>query len=125
MAATPEPTTAASSVSPVWAAMAWPAAMVSHETRFSLPSRCSTTTRIVFAIKSVPGSQLKNSGGYREPGTENFVSDYPQLVLQLIHQFLCYLCRRAFQKFGVLRFLGQVQFFDLLQIRAQRRLNLS
>src|SRR6185437_5023974 len=46
------PTTAASSGQPVCAAMACPAVSVSHETRFSLPSRCSTTTRMVSAIKS-------------------------------------------------------------------------
>ena len=49
-AATPLPTTAASSAHPVWAAMACAPVRVSHETRFSLPSRCSTTTRIVSAI---------------------------------------------------------------------------
>ena len=43
----PRPTTAASSVQPVSAARAWPAVRVSQETRFSLPSRCSTMTRIV------------------------------------------------------------------------------
>src|SRR5947209_20225814 len=46
----PLPKTAASTVQPVSAAMACAAATVSQETRFSLPSRCSTTTRIVFAI---------------------------------------------------------------------------
>src|SRR5579862_6935629 len=40
------PTTAASRVQPMAAAMACPAVMVSQETRLSLPSRCSTTTRI-------------------------------------------------------------------------------
>src|SRR3989441_1593769 len=42
---TPLPTIAASSSQPVSAASACPAVSVSHETRFSLPSRCSTTTR--------------------------------------------------------------------------------
>src|SRR2546426_10628229 len=44
------PTTAASRGHPVAVAMAWPAVMVSQETRLSLPARCSTTTRIVSDI---------------------------------------------------------------------------
>src|SRR5579862_110967 len=48
------PNTAASTVQPVSAAMAWAAVTVSHETRLSLPSRCSTTTRIEFAILFFP-----------------------------------------------------------------------
>src|SRR5512146_3346536 len=47
----PLPRTAASRAQPVCAAMACPAVSVSQETRFSLPSRCSTTTRIVSAIR--------------------------------------------------------------------------
>src|ERR1700730_9155959 len=50
--ATLAPTTAASRVQPVAAAMAWAAVMVSRETRFSLPSRCSMTTRIVSGIRN-------------------------------------------------------------------------
>src|ERR1019366_10668703 len=44
--------------------MACPAAIVSQETRFSLPSRCSTTTSMLSVIRvpssrfSVPGSQF-------------------------------------------------------------------
>src|SRR6202166_4776856 len=50
MALTPSPTTAASSVHPVSVAIACPAASVSQETRLSLPSRCSATTRMVSGI---------------------------------------------------------------------------
>src|ERR1039458_9838896 len=50
MSPTPLPATAASSVQPVSAAIACAPVMVSQETRFSLPSRCSTTTRMVSAI---------------------------------------------------------------------------
>src|SRR6266852_3367736 len=53
MPAIPLPNTAPSTVQPVSAAMAWAAAMVSRETRFSLPSRCSATTRIVSAISLI------------------------------------------------------------------------
>src|SRR6202166_4289562 len=47
------PTTTASRVHPVAAAMAWLAVMVSQETRLSLPSRFSTTTRIESGILSL------------------------------------------------------------------------
>src|SRR5215813_666013 len=57
MAPTPAPKTAPSMVQPVSAAMACAAAIVSHETRFNLPSRCSATTRIVSAmIFAIEGS---------------------------------------------------------------------
>src|SRR5438067_6929118 len=49
-AATPPPSTAASNCHPLAAAMACPAAMVSHETRFSLPCCCSATTSMVSGI---------------------------------------------------------------------------
>src|SRR5207302_6355227 len=49
-AATPAPSTAACSCHPLAEAMAWPAAMVSHETRFSLPCCCSATTSMVSGI---------------------------------------------------------------------------
>ena len=52
MVTTLAPTTTASRGHPVTTAMAWPAVMVSQETRLSLPSRCSTTTRIVSDIMS-------------------------------------------------------------------------
>src|SRR5207302_10747803 len=48
--ATPAPSTAASSCHPLAEAMAWAAAMVSHETRFSLPCCCSATTSMVSGI---------------------------------------------------------------------------
>src|SRR5579864_6657517 len=46
----PLPKTAASIVPPVSAAIACAAVTVSHETRFSFPSRCSAITRIVSAM---------------------------------------------------------------------------
>src|SRR5438105_2715380 len=49
-AATPAPITAACSCHPLAEAMAWPAAMVSHEIRFSLPCCCSATTSMVSGI---------------------------------------------------------------------------
>src|SRR5436305_67184 len=49
-AATPAPSTAACSCHPLAEAMAWPAAIVSHETRFSLPCCCSATTSMVSGI---------------------------------------------------------------------------
>ena len=46
------PSTAASSVQPVSAARAWPAARISQVTRLSFPSRCSAMTRMVSGINS-------------------------------------------------------------------------
>src|SRR5438132_7103019 len=46
----PAPSNPASNCHPLAAAMAWPAAMVSHEARFSLPCCCSATTSMVSGI---------------------------------------------------------------------------
>src|SRR5437879_1419937 len=136
MDAAPLPTTAASSVHPVAAAIACPAVMVSHETRFNLPSRCSTTTRIVSAIKSALGFQPLNMWGQppsavrraklgsraRVPAPH---SQNSQLIPQLIHQLLRNLAWRSFNMLCLLRFLRDIQLLNLLQILSQSRLHLG
>src|SRR5258707_15568825 len=94
------PKTAASTVASMAAAIDCAPVMVSHETRFSLPSRCSTTTRIVFAIDifapSLPNEKSRRSQGGRA------ISDYADFVPQLVHQLFRHFRRRAFQHLGLL-----------------------
>src|SRR5882762_3918981 len=130
------PTTAASRGQPVAAAMACPAVMVSQETRLSLPSRCSTTTRMVSGIRAVLSSRLSvlssqrnfaslcSAGRARRPSLpEHFPSlrehlEYSQLVAQFVHQLLRNFPWGAFDVLGLLCFLWNVEPFDLLQIVA-------
>src|SRR5258707_13669644 len=99
------PTTAASTAQPVSLAMACAAAMVSQETRLSLPCCCSTMTRIVSGI------------GTPEP------LQHVQFVAQLVDQLFGDVRRRAFERLRLLGFLWHVQAFDLLKIRGQRALH--
>ena len=133
--ATPPPTTAASSVHPVAAAIACPAVMVSHETRFSFPSRCSTTTRIVSAIKSALSSQLSSSQSQTMSGQPPSAAGRPQRMRPQLHystrnsfrslstSFFAISRRRPFNVLRLLRLLRHVQLLDLLQILADRRLH--
>src|SRR5271170_8415344 len=108
---------AASRVQPVAAAMAWPAVIVSQETRLSLPSRCSTTTKMVSGIKAVLGSQF--SARPRLPaGPFDFAQgrlpalQHAQFVAQFVHQFFRDLGWCAFAVVGLFRFLRHVEAFD-------------
>src|SRR5271165_4271608 len=135
IAEAPEPTTAASSVHPVCAAIACPAAIVSHETRFNFPSRCSTMTRIVSVIESVlcmrrRGKPRLYENVWQRRGLPRLAlpscsSNYAQFILQLLHQLLRHFRWRPFQKFCIFRFLRHIQLLDLLQIPAHRRLHLG
>src|SRR5580765_639281 len=73
------PRTAASRVDPVSTARACAAVSVSSETRFSLPSRCSTTTRIVSAMNSF-GKQRKSE----HEGHEGQIQGHGELLCDLI-----------------------------------------
>src|SRR5579862_8047107 len=135
MDAAEPPTTAASSDQPVAAAIACPAVMVSHETRFSFPSRCSTTTRIVSAIIkfSVLGSQqdrpARSMWGQPpspvRPSKARQSLQHSQLIPQLIHQLLRNLRWRPVNMFRLLRLLRNVQLLNFLQILPQRSLHLG
>src|SRR5208282_2287482 len=111
---------AASRVQPVAAAMAWPAVIVSQETRLSLPSRCSTTTKMVSGIKAASSSWLLA----KEKAGETPALQHAQFVTQFVHQLFRDLGWRAFYVFGLLRFLRYVQAFDFLQVLADCRLHL-
>src|SRR5579864_7577884 len=120
------PTTAASRDQPVAAAMAWPAVMVSQETRLSLPSRCSTMTRIVSDIMSL-GSQFSACRDSRPRLSSRAKArrqlQHPQFVTQLVDQFLCNLGWRALDVLGLFCLLRNVEALDFLQIRPDRRLH--
>src|SRR5690349_20458888 len=70
MEATPLPTTAASSVHPVSAASNCPATSVSHDVRFSLPSRCSATTRILSDIFVPRNQSVGQASPFAVPNTQ-------------------------------------------------------
>src|SRR5579864_7354043 len=107
--------------------------MVSQETRLSLPSRCSTTTRIVSAMKTthslvIPSGQspprnLLSACGTataerrsacpgQRPGSTQALQN-PQFVAHLVYQLLRHFRWRTFDDFRLLRFLRNVQPLDL------------
>src|SRR5580658_6583626 len=109
--------------------------MVSQETRFSLPSRCSTTTRMVSDIKSassclllartLPGFARRTAeGGRPHIKFHSKLSQHSYFVAQFVYQLFCDLGWRAFYVLGLFRFLRHVEAFDLLQVPADRGLHL-
>src|SRR6516162_1749595 len=85
------------------------AAMVSHDARFSLPSRCSAITRIIRSL-GTRSSEL----GARDS------LQYPRLVAQLAHELPGGLGRRTAEDLRFLAFLRRVQRNDLLPGRGRR-----
>src|SRR5580692_13072557 len=106
--------------------MAWPAVIVSQETRLSLPSRCSTTTKMVSGIKAVLGSQLDASLHSDERPRRRLHArlQHAQFVAQFVYQLLRDFRGRTFYVFGLFCLLRHVEAFNFLQVLSDRRLHL-
>src|SRR5271166_2187431 len=82
----------------------------------------STPTRHSVYPK-LQGAQMQPSVTQRH-SRFHCVLDHAHLVAQLVHQLLRNLSRRPFQHLGLFRLLRDVQLLNLLQVFAERRLDL-
>src|SRR5438105_14795342 len=122
MASMPPSTTAASRLQPVCDEMDCAAVTVSIETRFNLPSRCSTTTRIVSAMNSFGkrGAALRAGSGH-----EGDRKDHGERKLN--HRDLCFCLRDLVVRFcssarlcGVISLVKPVLSTTLLNVFLDR-----